>query len=378
MTDLEICWKCNENILSADKMKCDAICGRFVHARCIKITKTVLKAWQEIDNFLYVCDECNSDSFKAINVKLNKILSVICIYDERVARNEKNVSNLVDQIGDLKLLLNAGNNKDGKEVTNTDNKKIKTYAEKVKMKNNESVVLLKPKCTQNSNDTENDLKKAIDPKMVKFQNIRKFPRGGLAIECGNIVESQEVEKIVSEKMGEKYEVSVPNLRKPRVKIIGIENELSVDDLVETIKSQNEWLMNDDIKVINLFKTKIDNYSAIVELEPDAFEKCMKAKRIKIKWTMCRLYEDLNVFRCFKCNGYNHKQVNCTNKLSCKVCAGNHHSSVCRAKTEMCVNCKTANDKFGVKLRTNHAANSDKCSIYVKKLETVRRQIKYSA
>ncbi len=94
--------------------------------------------------------------------------------------------------------------------------------------------------------------------------------------------------------------------------------------------------------------------------------------------MCRLSEDLNVFRYFKCNAYNHKQSNCINKLSCKVCAGKHHSAMCRAKIEMCVNGKTANDKFGVKLKTNHTETSERCSVYVKKLEAVRRQIKYLA
>lgn len=226
--------------------------------------------------------------------------------------------------------------------------------------------------------TENDLKQSLDPVKVKFQKLRKFPKGGLAIECGNLGESKEVERIVKEKMGEKYDVSVPELKNPRVKIIGIENELSADELVKVVKDQNDWLADGDVQVINLFKTKRNNYTAILELDADSFEKCMRANRIKIGWSMCRLVEDLNVFRCFKCNGYNHKQVNCTNKLSCKVCAGNHHSSVCRAKTENCINCKTANDKFGVKLKINHAATSDKCSIYQKKLEAMRRQIKYSA
>lgn len=329
---------------------------------------------QDSDNLCYICNECKADSYKAINVKLNKILSFICIYDERVTRSEKNVSNLIDQVGEIKSLLS----KNCESVKMNDGtKKAKSYAEEVKMSNNESVVIVKPKEAQNSNKTEMELKNVIDPTAINFGNVRKFPKGGIAIECNNAKDSSELVKLVNEKMSEKYEVTMPELKNPKVKIIGMDNELTEDELVNVMKRQNEWLANAEIKVLNIYKTKSNKWCAILELNPENFEQCMQWKKVKVMWTACRIVEDLNVFRCFKCNGYNHKQINCTNKVTCKVCALNHHSSVCKSKKEECVNCKVANDKFKLKLNTNHTATSEKCAVYKRKIEAERRKVKYS-
>lgn len=190
-------------------------------------------------------------------------------------------------------------------------------------------------------------------------------------------ESREVVKIVNERMSEKYEVSVPELKNPRAKIIGMEEELTKDELVKVLKRQNEWLVNARVDVISVYDTKNNKWCATIELDPEIFEKCMEIMKVKVMWSVCRVTEDLKVFRCYKCNGYNHKQSNCTNKVTCRLCALNHHSSVCKSTKEECVNCKVANSKFGLKLNTNHPATSDKCGVYKRKVEAERRKIKYN-
>lgn len=373
-----ICNVCGNDILvDGDNVKCDGVCSRMVHAKCTGLTKTVIKAVNDVDNLCYICNECKSDSFKAINVKLNKILSFICIYDERVTRSEKNVSNLIEQVGEIKTLLSDNNvNKEDRRVIKN-KKKAQSYAEKVKMGNNESVVTKSSKSSQNSSATESELKNAIDPTRINIGNLRKFPKGGIAIECKNVKDSSEVAKIVNEKMSDKYEVSMPELRNPRARIMGMDNELSEDELVKVIKRQNEHLADANMKVISIYNTKVNKWCAIIEFNSESFEKCMEINKLKVMWTLCRVTEDINVYRCFKCNGYNHKQSNCTNKVTCRLCAMNHHHSVCKSKKEECVNCKVSNDKLGLKLNTNHNATSEKCSVYKKRVETERRKIKYN-
>lgn len=376
--DVEVCFVCNEG-LSAEVVKCDGVCNRSAHARCIKITKTVHKALQEIDNLSYVCDICSKDTCKAINAKLNKIMSMICIYDERVTRNEKNMDNLVEQIGELKALVNqkvVPESVENVEIIST-NRKSKTYAEKVKMCNNDSVLMVKPKKPQNSSATETDLKNLIDPTKIKFNNLKKLPNGCLAIECGDIIESEEVKKVVNEKMSENYVISIPELKNPRVKIIGIRDQVNDTELIDSLKNQNAFLTNGNIKVINIFKTRYENLTAIVELDSASFEECMKARKLKIRWSICTVIEDLNVFRCFKCQGYNHKHNNCTNNLACKRCAEKHSVMQCNSIKEVCVNCKIANEKYNLRLNTNHAVNNEICAVYQKRIKTERRNIKYS-
>lgn len=71
-------------------------------------------------------------------------------------------------------------------------------------------MILKPKGTQKSNKTEAELKNVIDSTVITIENLRKFPKGGIAIECKNVKDSSKVMKIVNEKMSENYEVTVPN------------------------------------------------------------------------------------------------------------------------------------------------------------------------
>lgn len=376
MDELQACFVCEKDD-TGDVVRCSGICNRWTHAKCVKLSKSVAKSIEESDNVMYMCDDCNSNSLSAVNSKLNKMLSFMCICEERVNRSEKNVSNLIDQMSEIKMLLCDSKNKSETVNKIPTTKKAKTFAEKVKMSKNESVLLLKPKKNQNSSDTENDLKKVIDPTKVCINNLRRFPKGGIAIECDNINGTREVQKLVNEKMSEQYVITVPELRRPRVKIVGIEEEMNEEELGEALKSQNEFLAKSEMKVINLFATKRNNFTAIIEMDANSFEASMKARRVKIKWSSCFLCEDLNVYRCYNCNGYNHKRTNCTNKKSCQRCASDHDAKECNSTIEVCVNCKEANEKFNLRLSTNHSANSEKCTVYMRKVEAERRKIKYS-
>lgn len=217
----------------------------------------------------------------------------------------------------------------------------------------------------------------IDPTKLKINKLRKVPKGGIAIECNGIDESKEVHKVANEKMSDKYVITVPELKNPKVKITDINQELNEDELVSALREQNDFLKNSEMKVINSFKTKRNNFTAIIELDAVSFEECMKIKRVKVIWSNCKVIEDLNVFRCFKCNGYNHKSTNCTNSQSCKRCAGKHDFSKCDVERETCVNCVVANEKYNLKLNVNHAAYSEKCAVYIKRIEAERRKVKYS-
>lgn len=180
MNDVEgqACYVCKGS-QSSDTITCAGVCNQFVHAKCIKMTKTMLKIFEDSDDLFYMCDDCNRDSCKATNAKLNKM----CIYDERLTRSEFFFTNLVEQMGEIKALISERNGDGVISVPESNTNKSKTYAEKVKMCNNETVVLLKPKNNQNCEATENDIKLFVDPTKLNINNLRKVPNGGIAIEC---------------------------------------------------------------------------------------------------------------------------------------------------------------------------------------------------
>lgn len=292
------------------------------------------------------------------------------LFEKNANDNQKTLETVVKQVSDIREMLLCNNKK-------SKTKKPETYAHKMKVTENISVLTVTPKISQSSDATEGDLKRLIDPTKVRINKVKKLPNGCVAIECTDSNESEQVKKLLCEKMCDGYDVLTPELKKPRIKILDVADELSDVELINTLKTQNDFLDKGEMTVINFFRNRNKKYTAIVELDPTSFEQCMKTKKVKILWANCNLLEDLNVFRCFKCNGYNHKQANCTNDVTCKRCGEKHDFTHCTSETEKCVNCRTANEKYNLKLNVNHAVNSEKCSVYKKRIETERRKIKYS-
>lgn len=76
---------------------------------------------------------------------------------------------------------------------------------------------------------------------------------------------------IHEKMGDKYTVKITDSSKLKIKVIGMSGKLSEDDLVETVKAQNEFLRNRDIKVITIFENgKNRNFGAILEIDRECY------------------------------------------------------------------------------------------------------------
>lgn len=141
MSELD-CYVCTSETALGDSFKCEGPCARRMHAKCVNMNKTVLKAYIDMDNLFYMCDSCMKDSMKAISTKLDKIMSVIAIYDERVSRYETNMTELKDTVDELKVCVTNRTERVA-DALNVINKQCapkdnSTYADKVKF--NEPVV----------------------------------------------------------------------------------------------------------------------------------------------------------------------------------------------------------------------------------------------
>lgn len=81
-------------------------------------------------------------------------------------------------------------------------------------------------------------------------------------------------------------------------------------------------------------------------------------------------------RCHNCSGFNHTKDLCRNTRSCGYCAGEHFSNDCKTDNLMCVNCKIANESYGLSLDTKHHVWSKKCEILNNKMERVSKRTEY--
>lgn len=298
---MSVCNRCDIEIGGADSIKCEGICGKIYHITCAGATKGIsksfLNSYLENDYFIFLCSSCRCSNVKSISDSVTKILNMLVIHDERLERQGIDIVKLNDNYEEIKDALEknasekeihdglqeiknsmkndsklfgsemedikeAGRNNTGQmmkgfeevkdDIKNNENEirselkkggdpdqKIKTtFADKLKMMVNEPMVILKPKNVQDNKKTKNDLKMMIDPSSVQVHHGRDLAKGGLALACSSSTASKQLQEMALEKMGADYEVKLTELKTPKIKIIGMSDELSAEEIVTKIKAQN--------------------------------------------------------------------------------------------------------------------------------------------
>lgn len=281
-----------------------------------------------------------------------------------------------------KSLFNNMNTKN--EEIKKDIRKIivpETYAEKVKK--HEPIVIIKPKKKNQENiETKNEIKGNIDPVNFGITGMRNFKDGGVIVEFKNATDIKKIHDEVTGLLGDKYDVKIPQEKKPSVKIIGVTENYSFEELERKIKCQNEVIFeqNSKIKVTFIKETKNPrnqtSYTIYADVDGKTYHRMLKEEKINIGWDRCRVYDNLNIMRCFKCNGFNHKAIDCRNLKSCPKCAKHHDVKDCTDEDIQCINCIMTSKRLGLKLNSGHSAMSKECPIYKRKLDAKMSRISF--
>lgn len=395
------CNRCNTEIGSGDSISCDGGCRKVYHLGCAGpgkgVSKTFYNAFIENEYFIFLCSACRTSSLKAVNNKLDKIMSIIEVYNERVQRQDEDIRQLKDSIKEgndvsktdiCDLITNKmlevkdAVNRNEKEVI-TEIQKVtkpvgrKSYVDIVKERQNDPALLVVPKNkNQNSEETKRIIKEKVDPVKNPVNSVRKIMNGGIALECGRFEDKDELMKNVSEQMGTEYDVHLTELKKPKIKIVGMYDEWDDETLINKLRIQNDFMANTDMKVVHRFKGVRGSHNVVIEVGDNSFIKILEAGKVKVHFENCRVVEDINIYRCFKCCGFNHKAKDCSSVFICKYCAENHDSRTCNSEYAVCINCKKAAENSRMQLDVYHTAYDHSCVIYRRKLEMARQRIDY--
>lgn len=164
------------------------------------------------------------------------------------------------------------------------------------------------------------------------------------------------------------------MRKPKVKITNISKEYKKEEIEECITQQN--LINGTIKVTYIKTNKNGQKTAFCNCSPRAYRDIVKLKKINIGWERYPVYEDIDIPRCFKCQGFFHKMNNCQNNIVCPRCSGEHEEKQCSKKEVCCVNCSRSNGKFKTTHATGHHSHSQECPTLKYHLDKVKNKTDY--
>lgn len=122
--------------------------------------------------------------------------------------------------------------------------------------------------SENVEHIKKDMNECVDPKDFNVSDIKPMRRNAMAIQCKDEDEMIKLRNEISSKLGHKYEINTPAIRNKQIKIVGMSNGASEEELTLMLKKQNEHISNDnELKVLKVFENKknlSDKHGAIVE------------------------------------------------------------------------------------------------------------------
>lgn len=360
-----VCTKCQKLVKNNDlALKCDGFCEKWYHIACTKIKSDMYKKISELEeHVLWMCNNCK---------KHMKNLKILMKCNNKIENdNSLDIEESLDSMKkDIQTIKNA--------IT------TKTYSEVLQGKKQDkpknTSVIIKSKVNQDPLKTQREIQEKIKPNELKIGITKSHPnkQGNLLINCSNKEESEALKLAIERTMGDKYEIKMPNLRLPRVKIVNYNGNLKQADIEERIRNQNKWITEEDnFKITYIKHIKNKNTRTIFgECTAGLFHKMMEVKKLCIGWERYPIYEDLTVPKCYNCQGFYHKSIVCKSKMVCHICAGEHDGKTCENQEKKCKNCLISNTKYETKYDTGHAANDKNCPSYKYQLEIIKSKIDY--
>lgn len=404
ITSSIVCRKCNEETPESDIFECYG-CTRVLHVTCDKLLKRDYDAWKRSSRLKLFCMECceKTDSIVADNIKLIlKYVEKIDLHTQLnqvaqkdtdlqlnkvVSTNEKIETSVIE----IKNSIGGGTDQrntsysvsaESSESNNANNNnRIKTFARVVRESMKPSIVVKPKKAGRNSKETFDEIKSKVSYRDIEACGVRNVHGGGLLINCESNSATIKLKQMVEKELGDKYEVKLPSIAKPRLKIVNATNDLSESEIPNEIRAQNNWIDETaEIGVKAILKKKKSVYGEvdiIIEIDNKTYDKMMTTRRLNLGWKRCNVVEHIHVTRCFKCSGFNHVSKHCKNDTACGKCSAAHKTSECKANIEKCANCSRANDKYKLKIDCQHNSWSKICPSLKRKTSEFVRNLQYS-
>ncbi|KAK9873526.1 hypothetical protein WA026_022938 [Henosepilachna vigintioctopunctata] len=160
----------------------------------------------------------------------------ICYESEVIKRTNdeviKEIKQLKDQISRLEEKVSAI------KVDDNDNVKYSNAgAEEIKQRSEAAIIIsAKNEDINKHTSIQNDLKGAIKPQKLRIgvNNMKTTGAGKVKISCEKKTDILKLKSEIESKLGSKYDISEVKTRKPKIKIVGINENMDKDELKNTI------------------------------------------------------------------------------------------------------------------------------------------------
>lgn len=197
--------------------------------------------------------------------------------------------------------------------------------------------------------------------------IRRTQKGELLLQFKDSGDSTAAfQNSIREKLGESAEVRTLTQR-TMVEMRDVDEVTDAQDISEAIKAQLE--LEVPVDAIRLRKAYGETQIATINLPGEDANKMMKAGKIKIGWTVCRIRERTVLKKRFKCLEFGHIASQCKNQdrsKLCRSCGKDGHIAKDCTEEPLCMFCKKdrPND-------AKHIAGSSRCPVFRRALKDKR-------
>jgi hypothetical protein len=190
-------------------------------------------------------------------------------------------------------------------------------------------------------------KSKVNPTEIKvgITSLKMLRDGRVMIEPSSKNEIEALGNKIEETCGVELEVNIQKRRNPRLVLLSIPEDVTLENVEQTLAKQNPELdiKEGDITAKFCSTTKWETRNLVTEVDSGTREKLIQA-RIKLGWAICRVDDYIVAKRCFRCSRYNHTFRECKGEETCPLCTGSHKLRDCTAtKSEYkCINCLVYN------------------------------------
>ncbi|CAK1598312.1 unnamed protein product [Parnassius mnemosyne] len=255
----------------------------------------------------------------------------------------------------------------------------RTYAETASMPRY-AMILESVDPRLSSEDIISQVRKDVDPIAlgVRVNKITKLKNQRIVINCDSQQDQQTLKTAIRDTCS-KLTVSTPSIKKPQLRLIGVTTDLTDEKLVKAISSQNSKLTSDlteeqkAVKVLRRTKGRIrELVNVILEATPQLWSK-LRDQKLRIGYQIVSCIDQSPLTQCYRCLSFNHKAINCNNKLCCGYCSEEHDTRECTKQNTvpMCRNCKNSQRE-----NTAHPAYSSQCPEWIKWDKIARSSVSY--
>ena len=408
-----VCGSCLKKATDADTIRCDT-CDFNFHALCesaggkteLIANKSHLSSHKQKStkkNFIWKCDRCLTVSEE------NQAASVRDLLEGLSSKFESLQNKVTKELGELADKFTSLENKVTDEIKTQVGaefvKLVGTQSEEFK-KLGETINTAVPNLPPNS-----DWKKVEKVKQMKKSLMVKPDKNGVPLDTVQVKKLVRdngipVVSVVSAENGDTF-INLPNeasrnklqpllpseantivsleSKLPSVKLLGVVDKLSNEEIKSALCSQNEALgtmvhAGEELSVVYTKEpTGTQRYHQVtLRVSPDIRASLEKPfDKLYLNGNVCTVADSFHVRRCNKCQSFGHYAGKCKAQAdSCGHCGEQHKSSDCPKKDESSANKKCINCERAELEPAGHSTFYYNCPAYVIQQEKLKKAISY--